>query len=237
MNKITVSVVSHNHGEMVIALINRLLMFREVSLIVVTINTPETFKISDDQRIVCINNQNPKGFGANHNAAFSYCTSDYFCVLNPDIELPQNPFPFLINFMKSYPAEITAPLVLSPNGSVEDSVRIFPTLSRLIFKALGVSRNDYQITIGMTTFEPDWFAGMFMLFRSNTYIRLNGFDESYFLYYEDVDICWRAHQLGLKIVFCPEVSVVHHAQRASRHNFHHMRWHLTSMLRYLCKSV
>ena len=237
MNKITVSVVSHNHGEMVIALINRLLMFREVSLIVVTINTPETFKISDDQRIVFINNQTPKGFGANHNAAFSYCTSDYFCVLNPDIELPQNPFPFLINFMKSYPAEITAPLVLSPNGLVEDSVRIFPTLSRLFFKALGVSRNDYQISIGMKTFEPDWFAGMFMLFGSNTYIKLNGFDESYFLYYEDVDICWRAHQLGLKIVYCPEVSVVHHAQRASRHNFRHMRWHLGSMLRYLGKSV
>ena len=237
MNKITVSVVSHNQGEMVIALINRLLMFREISLIVLTINTPVTFKINDDQRIVCINNQTPKGFGANHNAAFSYCTSDYFCVLNPDIELPQNPFPFLINFMKSYPAEITAPVVLSPNGLVEDSVRIFPTLSRLIFKALGVLRNDYQILIGMKTFEPDWFAGMFMLFGSNTYIKLNGFDESYFLYYEDVDICRRAYKLGLKIVCCPQVSVVHHAQRASRHNFRHMRWHLGSMLRYLGKSV
>jgi GT2 family glycosyltransferase len=139
--------------------------------------------------------------------------------------------------MQSYPAEIAAPLVLSPIGMVEDSVRKFPSLGMLLLKLLGLSKNDYKITLGMPNFEPDWLAGMFMVFRSKTYIKLNGFDESYFLYYEDVDICRRAYKLGLKIVCCPQVSVVHHAQRASRHNFRHMRWHLGSMLRYLGKSV
>ena len=223
--------------EMVENLIDRLLILPEVSRIVLTFNMPETMNIKDDSKIVCINNPVPSGFGANHNKAFRYCNTDYFCVLNPDIEILLNPFPLLITLMQSYPAEIAAPLVLSPIGIVEDSVRKFPSLVKLLLKLLGLSRNDYKITLGMPTFEPDWFAGMFMLFGSNTYIKLNGFDESYFLYYEDVDICWSAHQLGLKTVYCPEVSVVHHAQRASRHNFRHMRWHLRSMLRYLGKCV
>jgi GT2 family glycosyltransferase len=237
MEKVTISIVSHNQIEMVNDLIDRLLKLPEVSRIVLTCNTPETLNIKDEEKMVCINNSVPKGFGANHNKAFSYCNTDYFCVLNPDIELTQNPFSILTSLMQSYPAEIAAPLVLSPIGMVEDSVRKFPSLGMLLLKLLGLSKNDYKITLGMPNFEPDWLAGMFMVFRSKTYIKLNGFDESYFLYYEDVDICRRAYKLGLKIVCCPQVSVVHHAQRASRHNFRHMRWHLGSMLRYLGKSV
>jgi GT2 family glycosyltransferase len=68
-------------------------------------------------------------------------------------------------------------------------------------------------------------------------MQLHGFDENYFLYYEDVDICRRARLMGLKIVCCPEVAVVHNAQRASRKNIHHMRWHIASMFRYLGKSA
>jgi GT2 family glycosyltransferase len=237
MEKITVSIVSHRHGEMVKKLIDILLTLPEVSRIVLTFNIPETLFIKDESKIICINNSIPNGFGANHNTAFSYCNTDYFCVLNPDIELLQNPFPLLISQMQSYPAEIAAPLVFSPIGMVEDSVRKFPSMFKLLLKLLGISRNDYQNKIGMTSFEPDWFAGMFMLFHSNTYLKLNGFDESYFLYYEDVDICRRAHQLSIKLVCCPDVFVVHHAQRASRKNFRHMRWHLASMLRYLSKTV
>ena len=74
-----------------------------------------------------------------------------------------------------------------------------------------------------------------MLFRASAYKRLGGFDERYFLYYEDVDICLRAHRLELKILFCPEVSVIHHAQRASWRNLYHMRWHAMSMMRFLSK--
>ena len=237
MEKVTISIVSHNQIEMVNDLIDRLLKLPEVSRIVLTNNTPQTLNIKEEEKMVYINNSVPKGFGANHNTAFSYCTTDYFCVLNPDIELTQNPFSLLTSLMQSYPAEIAGPLVLSPIGMVEDSVRYFPSLGKLLLKLMGLSRNDYKITLGMPTFEPDWLAGMFMVFRSKTYKKLNGFDESYFLYYEDVDICRRASKLGLKIVCCPQVSVVHHAQRASRHNFRHMRWHLASMLRYLGKSV
>lgn len=73
---------------------------------------------------------------------------------------------------------------------------------------------------------------MFMLFRSQDFERLGGFDERYFLYYEDVDICVRAGQQGMRVVACPKVSVVHDARRDSRRSFKHLRWHLASMVRF-----
>jgi N-acetylglucosaminyl-diphospho-decaprenol L-rhamnosyltransferase len=76
---------------------------------------------------------------------------------------------------------------------------------------------------------------MFMLFRRQDYSRLHGFDEQFFLYYEDVDICVRAWQQGMLILACPRMSVIHDARRYSRRNALHMRWHLASMARYFWK--
>jgi len=233
---ITISIVSHGHGDMASRLVDRLLEFTEVSNVVLTCNIPEKLHLNDVAQVLRINNLVPKGFGANHNAAFKHCATNYFCVLNPDIELPSNPFPLLTVAMRSHLAEITAPLALATTGRVEDNVRRFPTASSLFLKALGGPDGRHKITPGQLPFEPDWVAGMFMLFSVKAYERLQGFDEKYFLYYEDVDICRRAHQLGLKIVCCPQVTVVHHAQRASRKSIRHMGWHLASMCRFLSKS-
>ena len=74
-----------------------------------------------------------------------------------------------------------------------------------------------------------------MLFRSEDFARLKGFDERFFLYYEDVDICIRVWQLSLRVAACPRVSVVHHARRDSRRSLRHLRWHLESMGRYFLK--
>ena len=72
-----------------------------------------------------------------------------------------------------------------------------------------------------------------MLFRSSDFAAIEGFDERYFLYYEDVDICARLHKANKTIVADLNATAIHHAQRASRKNLRHMRWHLTSMIRYL----
>jgi GT2 family glycosyltransferase len=81
--------------------------------------------------------------------------------------------------------------------------------------------------------EVDWVAGMFMLFTAEAYRAVGGFDERYFLYYEDVDICRRLRARGNKIVYEPAVPVIHEARRASRRDPRLMRMHAASALRYL----
>lgn len=232
---IAVSIVSHGHGAMTQGLVGAILACPEVARVIVTCNVPEPLELPADPRVMLVDNAAPKGFGANHNAAFALCGEPYFCPLNPDIALLMNPFPELIKAIARSGAAVVAPLVVSPFGGVEDSIRHFPTLRSLARKALGRGDGRYVVHGGEADFYPEWVAGMFMLFRSEDFRRLRGFDEEFFLYYEDVDICVRAWRQGLKVAACPRVSVVHDARRDSRRNARHLRWHLASMARYFVK--
>lgn len=208
----------------------------QLTRIVLTRNIPESSALRDDGFVEVVENAAPQGFGANHNAAFGRCREPFFCVLNPDIELPANPFPALLQALDADVVALAAPLILTPDGAIEDSVRRFPTLTSLLRKALGGADGRYPITAGAAPFCVDWVAGMFMLFRAAAFTRLGGFDAAYFLYYEDVDICQRARRAGMQVAVCPSVSAVHDARRDSHRNLRHLRWHLSSMLRYLVGS-
>jgi N-acetylglucosaminyl-diphospho-decaprenol L-rhamnosyltransferase len=232
---IAVSIVSHGHGDMVGRLVGQLLAFPEVAQIILTLNVPESVALPDDARVTVIGNAEPKGFGANHNAAFAACTQTFFCPLNPDIEFDRNPFPVLSAALGDDRVALVAPLVRSPDGKIEDSMRRFPTPGSLLMKALGGSDGRYLVRQDQADFAPEWVAGMFMLFRSRDFHDLGGFDEHFFLYYEDVDICARVWQKGMKVLACPRGCVIHDAQRDSRRSLRHLRWHLMSMARFLWK--
>ncbi|AYH45316.1 glycosyl transferase [Azoarcus sp. DN11] len=220
---------------MVERLVESLLAFQDVRQIIVTCNVPEPLHLPVDARIAGIDNTVPAGFGANHNAAFAQCVQPYFCPLNPDVEFREDPFPLLLEMLRRRRAAVVAPLVKSPTGEIEDSIRRFPTLQSLFAKVLGGDDGRYHVADGQDEFFPAWVAGMFMLFRSEDYARLGGFDERFFLYYEDVDICARAWQRGMRVLACPRVAVIHDARRGSRRSAQHFGWHLASLLRYLRK--
>jgi len=232
---VTASIVSHGHGAMVYRLVSQLLECPEISQIIVTYNIPEDVLLPEDVRIDIIRNNSPLGLAANQNQAFCLSSGDYFCVLNPDIVLHGNPFGRLINVMKEYGVNISAPCVTSPQGKIADSVRRFPTSLGLLGKVLHLSTGQIHYDVTAEPFYPDWVAGMFMIFHRELYARLGGFDERFFLYYEDVDICVRAWNLGMKILVCPAVSVEHDAQRKSHRDLRYLRWHLASMVRYFLK--
>lgn len=237
---ITVSLVSHGHGSMVAEVLGDLAAIPEVARIVLTLNIPEAMPAvppSLQQKLMVIENDAPKGFAANHNAAFRACNTSYFCVLNPDVRFTSNPFPELLRALRDTNAGMSAPLVVNSAGGVEDSARHFPTPFTLFRKMLGQAHGVYSIPRGSAWFYPQWVAGMFMLFDSKAFAGLKGFDEGYFLYYEDVDICARLWKRDGGLVMCPAVEIVHNAQRASRRNYRFFCWHLSSMCRYFVKHL
>ena len=73
---------------------------------------------------------------------------------------------------------------------------------------------------------------MFVLFRKEAWESVKGFDERYFMYFEDVDICRRLRRCGWEVKYDCRVTVQHDAQRASLRNLQHLRWHMRSALRY-----
>jgi N-acetylglucosaminyl-diphospho-decaprenol L-rhamnosyltransferase len=156
----------------------------------------------------------------------------YFCVLNPDIELPKNPFPILLSEMSDRHIGLVAPRVIGPDGNLEDTMRSFLTPWSMLKRLTRYDSGAYFIKPGQTTFNPDWVAGMFMLFRNDAFAQVHGFDQHYFMYCEDTDICTRLWKSGFEIVGCPRATVIHNAQRASHKALRHLSWHLRSMFRY-----
>jgi N-acetylglucosaminyl-diphospho-decaprenol L-rhamnosyltransferase len=206
--------------------------------IILTRNVPEGLPFTAQDfpyPVTVVENASPKGFGANHNAAFQLAAGEWFIVLNPDIRMPKNPFPILLEEIERRRGAVIAPAVLSPTGKIEDSIRRFPTPISLAGKMLGGGGGRYSFEVGDETFAADWVGGMFMLFRAEDYRRVGGFDEGFFLYYEDVDICTRLWKAGCRVLACPKAQVIHDARRASRRNLRYMRWHAGSMARYLGK--
>jgi hypothetical protein len=237
---ISISMVSHGQSDLISKALADLAQFSgQLAVeVILTKNIPESlpFSVQDfPYPVIVVENTVPRGFGANHNAAFRVAHGEWFCVMNPDIRLPDNPFPVLLDEIESQRAAVIAPAVLSPANEVEDSVRRFPTPFSLAGKIFGGSDGRYAFKVGEKTFAADWVGGMFMLFRSADYSCVGGFDEGFFLYYEDVDICTRLWKAGRRVVACPQAQVVHDARRASRRNLRYMRWHVGSMARYFGK--
>ncbi|MHB8709707.1 MAG: glycosyltransferase [Desulfuromonadales bacterium] len=232
--------MSHGQGVMVGEVLADLARFLESSCfrVILTKNIPEQLPFSAGgfpYPVAIFENDCSKGFGANHNAAFREAEGDWFCVMNPDIRMPENPFPHLLEALEQQQAAVVAPAVLSPAGRVEDSIRRFPTPLSLAGKLLGLEDGRYPFAVGDAPFTADWVGGMFMLFRADDFRRIGGFDEEFFLYYEDVDICTRLWKAGRRVLACPGVQVIHDARRDSRRRLRYMRWHFFSLARYLGK--
>lgn len=238
---LSISVVSHNQWALIQKLIDSLLTCGHTLPIelLVTINTSE---LMDEHEMVVpfpvriLRNQQPLGFGENHNQAFRAALGQYFAVVNPDILFISGVWATLIDALSMADVGVVAPLVLSPGGLREDSARHFPTPTFILSKVFSRHAHaDYSLEL--EKIPVDWVAGMFMVFKREIYAQMGGFDTRYFLYYEDVDVCARLHLAGLKVMLCRDAQVIHDAQRDSHRNWRYMRWHLRSMWRFFTSDV
>jgi N-acetylglucosaminyl-diphospho-decaprenol L-rhamnosyltransferase len=122
--KLSISIVSHYQGALVADLLSDLGAYCAIPIeVILTINAPEVLPFDAAAfgfPVTVLKNETPKGFGANHNAAFRLATAEYFCVLNPDIRLENDPFPPLLDALSDPANGVVGPLVISPDGNIED---------------------------------------------------------------------------------------------------------------------
>ena len=147
--------------------------------IVLVVNIPEDescLKDFSDLSITVIRNESPRGFGENHNLAFEVFESKYFAIFNPDIRISSFNMEVFVNSFNVPQVGVVAPAVFSSFGFLEDSIRHFPTVKKLLLRQLTGKRiPDY--TLSKTPIEVDWAAGMLLAFRSEVFKKIGGFNE------------------------------------------------------------
>jgi N-acetylglucosaminyl-diphospho-decaprenol L-rhamnosyltransferase len=236
MNRTTISIVSHGHG---VLLRNLLLDLAGQSVaasfdVIVTLNlADEVVEPSDffGLRLKILRNPQPKGFGANHNAAFAHCCTQWFLIVNPDIQLPESGAVERLVRSGHAAGGLTAPRVTNSAGVPEDSIRRNLTPWSLVRRAAGLDREPLSARTTRLGEPFFWLAGMFLFVDSDAFRAVGGFDERFFLYCEDYDLCVRLYNEGFPLTIIDHIHVVHDAQRDSHRSSRHLKWHLSSLMK------
>jgi len=173
------------------------------------------------------------GFAAGVNAGVSLVQGEKFAVLNPDIRFDSSD---VVGRLEEHLADpsvgLAAPALELPGGELQDSARDVPSPVDLWRRRFRGSKPDL-----VRSDQPrpvPWVVGACVAIRRDAFDSVGGFDERYFLYFEDVDISVRLRSAGYGVVYDPEVRVLHAHRAASRAGFHAWatRQHMRSAARF-----
>ncbi|MFS7412862.1 glycosyltransferase family 2 protein [Carnobacterium maltaromaticum] len=187
------------------------------------------------------------GFGFGHNYNLLQAKEDYFLVLNPDVMLKKED---LLNMMKimetSNQIGLTVPRVLNSDGTpqylIRNRVSVFDyalrftpikfikklfnkRLSRYECRDLPLDKN-IPVRIG---------SGCFMLLSSKAYKEIGGFDDRYFMYFEDYDLCLELEKRNYQIIYCPSATIIHFYEKEAHKNRKLFKIFMQSMYKFFNK--
>jgi N-acetylglucosaminyl-diphospho-decaprenol L-rhamnosyltransferase len=189
------------------------------------------------------------GYGAGANRGIAALTPrPYVLVCNPDLHVHPGAVGALADALDSEPSwAVVGPRILTPAGDPYPSARRFPSVADAAGHALLDqlwTRNPFTRRYragGWMAPSPtttDWVSGACFLARRSVLDELGGFDESYFMFAEDMDLCWRAHRIGWRVGFVPAAEVTHIEGVSRRHHPYKMAIaHHRSALRFAVRTT
>jgi len=182
-------------------------------------------------RVQLIRNTENVGFARGVNQGIAATTAPYVLIMNPDCRLVAGAAAALRAVLEEHEqCAIVGPRILNPDGSVQGSARGDPDMLTGLFGRTQVLRRYLPflpaskrnvvtadaIRSGQSSIEVDWLSGACMLARREALATVHGFDERYFLYWEDADLCRRLRDRGYHVRFGPGATAIHRVGHSSR---------------------
>lgn len=173
-------------------------------------------------KLEIIKNLENKGFGAACNQGASICTSKYILFLNPDAQLFENSLIIPYNYMEKHEhidVGICGIQLVEEDNRIARSCTRFPSLTTFTVNALGLNKLPFKIFKShhmhmsdwdhMSNREVDQVIGAFYFMRRSLFTQLQGFDERFFVYFEDLDLAYRAKKAGYKSIYLSDAQAFH----------------------------
>jgi GT2 family glycosyltransferase len=176
----------------------------------------------------CISNETNLGFGKANNMAIKMAKGDYVLILNPDTIIEEQTLQICFDYLQNNPdaGALGVKMVDGSGTYLPESKRGFPTPLRSFFKISGMASliprsklfNGYYLghLDPDSTQEVDVLTGAFLFTRKTILTEVGGFDEDYFMYGEDIEICYQIKKLGKKIIYYPFSSIIHFKGESTR---------------------
>jgi len=167
------------------------------------------------------------GFGKACNIGVQSSSGKYVLLLNPDTVIAKDTLKVAVDFMQSHPqAGLMGPKILNQDGSLQASCRrgfvtplvafyYFTGLSRLFPKSRHFARYHLTYMNENESSVVDAVSGSFMFIRRTLFDQLGGFDEQFFMYGEDIDLCWRVREKGYEVWYHPLTQIIHRKGQSS----------------------
>jgi GT2 family glycosyltransferase len=174
---------------------------------------------------IFIENKINGGYSNGCNLGSSVAKGDYLLFLNPDTVASETEVEKLSERAKNNPENfILSCRQVNENGKESKAYGLFPdfgTLTgfeRAIYRIVHMKKIKEKTVKSKYTLTPDWVSGSVMMFKNEIFHKIGGFDEDYWMYFEDVDICRRARNLTGNIVYYTDISIQHNHGGSSRIN-------------------
>lgn len=181
------------------------------------------------------------GFGKGNNFVLPMIDSKFHAIVNPDIVFVEDTFKVLIDFMQDYDIGMCIPKIIDENGNMQLAYRREPTVGDMFIRFFcknffrkRVSYHTLQEKDYSKPFQVPFGQGSFLVIRTELFKSLGGFDERYFMYLEDADLCKQVNQCSM-LMYCPYTKVVHKWERGSHKSCKLFINHLNSMCKYFQK--
>lgn len=181
------------------------------------------------------------GFGGGHNFVLDKLDSKYHAIVNPDILLTEDSFSKLISFMEQEKVGMCVPKLVDEEGNLlavyRRELTVWDMFLRMFLKGAFKKRQAYhtmQDTDYTKAFDVPFAQGSFLLIQTELYKKLGGFDERFFLYMEDADLCKRVNEVS-QLRYCPDTAVIHKWEKGSHKSGKLFKLHVQSMLAYFNK--
>lgn len=237
MSSVTVAIVNYNTGDELEPCLQSVAADLASSAwhAVIVDNASRDNRLADldrfGDRVTVIRNAVNRGFGAAVNQAARQNRAPWLLLLNPDCRVRPGMFERLAAVIGALPrCAIAGPRLVDASGVTQESARGEPTaltglfgrhgaLSR-VFPRSGPARDNLRaaaiVHSGAESAEVDWVMGAAMLIRRDVFDSVGGFDERFFLYWEDADLCRRVRDRGFTVRYVPSAQVMHAGGRSSR---------------------
>lgn len=216
--------------------------------LVVTNNSPaDAVRLPTRSFSITILESRNRGFAAGINRALRASRGETIMIANPDVKVTAGALDRAVDYLAGHPdVGVLLPLLRYPDGRIQFSVRRFYTWPVVLYarspaRVLGYRPPFFRryLCEDIDRSKPvnvDWGLGAAMFLRRQDCGPQGVFDEGFFMYFEDVDLCYRTWQRGQRVLYCPQVECVHAHRRMSRNPFSLSGWrHTQSLFRFIRK--